>query len=256
MNSRQGTNSARDDLNKAADTLATFAVSIPWFGRHTSADVAGLLAGHGVGRRPSDHRVGVVRRCGVGTRSADLTPDRISILSRRSPGLGRGPTAARPLALYECRAALDARLDNGDTSGPTVIPPEFPPDLPKEWAADQSDNPEVLTNFAHEADFQRAQPVLCMSVPQSVDTTPIDSCPYGVVTAIFEVKVVSATYTFTLLEARTGRLVTSVQMPGSLGACPWKFGGNADNYKIAAAPDETELETKLRPYVEGNVPAR
>lgn len=141
-----------------------------------------------------------------------------------------------------------------------VIPPDSSlGPLPSKWAADPEYG-DVFMVAPPNYIFQRAQLILCESAPQSVGTEAIGSCSYSYTDEgpyAFGLDVVSAMYTFTLFEARTGHLVTSFQLQASdPHGCPDKIHGNGKGLVIAARLDEAAVEAKLRPYVEGNVPAR
>ncbi|HEX4226496.1 MAG TPA: hypothetical protein VHZ97_29300 [Pseudonocardiaceae bacterium] len=158
---------------------------------------------------------------------------------------------------------VDRSLDFPSDLPPDIVPPDPPTLFPDSWAADYQDTvPGVFTDVPTEVDYEHAQLILCMSVPQATSTV-VGTCRYvlgdigplpdtGSGPVGSPVDVVSASYQFTLFEARTGRLVTSFQLTSSDPTyCPTGLSMGEMQYKIAAAPSVNDIVAKLQPFVEG-----
>ncbi|MEV0633428.1 hypothetical protein AB0I77_00310 [Streptomyces sp. NPDC050619] len=68
---------------------------------------------------------------------------------------------------------------------------------------------------------------------------------------------VTAKYDFRVYVAATGKLLSTFTVEGEDQSCPtsrWVYPGEGENFDIAAEPDYAEVEHRLKPLVERNVP--
>ena len=148
---------------------------------------------------------------------------------------------------------IDLSMDETAPGG--IVPPSSPALLPPSWAADR-EGQVVFDGSPQKSDYQLAQLALCMSLPQAIGRV-VGTCSYSegadlTGAAGIKVDVVSASYTFKLFEARTGRLLESFRLAASSpDQCPTELSPGQEQQKIAAAPPDDAIEARLRPFVEG-----
>lgn len=143
---------------------------------------------------------------------------------------------------------IGLQLDEADEE--EVMQPQYLPSLPTSWASAREDgygtHSEVFQDAPGPFSYERAQLAVCMSRSLPYGKSVVGECgPYEGAT----LEVVSASYTFKVFEAGTGRLVNSFNLNGTFDSCPASINLLGPNY-IARAVDDDALAAKLRPLVE------
>ncbi|MEV4571504.1 hypothetical protein AB0K12_47820 [Nonomuraea sp. NPDC049419] len=129
------------------------------------------------------------------------------------------------------------------------------PLLRREWRLQEPSQSDVVRHKAYRAQIQL---VVCEHL-KSVGKR-VTFCDYQVSWTIgtpspeairpFSIPAVDAKYTYTVHEARTGRLVKTFRLPGKEIRCPQSLRDDERNAVAPLRPDEDELDRRLRPLIE------